>query len=333
MIRYILRRLLWLVVVALGMTLLTFVVTHLIPADPAKAAAGLDATAEQIERAKEDLGLNRPLPEQYVIYVRNLLRGDLGTSIVTKRPVREDLRDYLPATIELALTAFVVVIVIGIPLGIAAAGRRGGLVDIITRFLATVWVAMPVFVFALLLQLIFYVKLGWLPAGERLDAGIKLEPITGMVTVDALLRGSGEAFWSGIRHLILPVLALALARVAVVSRMTRSSMLDVRSADFIRTARAKGLAEHTILYRHTLKNAAMPILTTLGTQLAFLLGGSILVEAIFQWPGMGRYAVSSITSVDFPAIMGVALVMSIIFILVNLLVDIAYLFIDPRVQY
>ncbi|MFN8473018.1 MAG: ABC transporter permease [Anaerolineae bacterium] len=333
MIRYVLRRLLWLVVVVLGMTLLTFVVTHLIPADPAKAAAGLDATADQIERAKQDLGLYRPLPEQYLIYLRNLATGDLGTSIVTKRPVRDDLRDYLPATIELALAAFVVVIVLGIPLGITAASHRGGIVDTITRILATVWVAMPVFVFALLLQLIFYVKLGWLPAGERLDAGIKLDPITGMVTVDSILRGNVAAFLSGLRHLILPVLALALARLAIVSRMTRSSILDLGGADFIRTARAKGLAERTILYRHTLKNASMPILTTLGTQLAFLLGGSILVEAIFQWPGMGRYAVSSITSVDFPAIMGVTVVMAIIFMLVNLAVDIAYLFIDPRVQY
>ncbi len=333
MIRYVLRRLLWLVVVVLGMTLLTFVVTHLIPADPAKAAAGLDATADQIERAKEDLGLNRPLPEQYLIYLRNLATGDLGTSIVTKRPVRDDLRDYLPATIELALAAFLVVVALGIPLGIAAASRRGGAVDIITRFLSTVWVAMPVFVFALLLQLIFYVKLGWLPAGERLDAGISLEPMTGMVTVDAILRGNVDALLSGLRHLILPVTALALARLAVVSRMTRSSILDLSGADFIRTARAKGLAERTVLYRHTLKNAAMPILTTLGTQLAFLLGGSILVEAIFQWPGMGRYAVSSITSVDFPAIMGVTVVMAIIFMLVNLLVDVSYLFIDPRVQY
>ena len=333
MAQYTLRRILWLLLVAVGMTLLTFVVTHLIPADPAKAAAGLDATADQIERLKEDLGLNKPLPEQYLIYLRNLGRGDLGTSIITKRPVLEDLRDYFPATLELTLYALLTIVVIALPLGILSATRRGGLIDLLTRFLATVWVAMPVFVFALLLQLIFYLKLGWLPAGERLDSAITLEPITGLVTVDALLRGNWEALVDGLRHLVLPVLALALARVAVVSRMTRSSLLDVLGADYIRTARAKGLRDRVVLYRHALRNASLPILTTLGTQVGFLLGGSVLVEAIFQWPGIGRYAVSSITSVDFPAVMGVTLLSSIIFVLVNLLVDLLYLVFDPRVQY
>jgi peptide/nickel transport system permease protein len=305
----------------------------MIPADPAKYAAGLDATADQIERVKQDLGLNRPLPEQYLIYLRNLARGDLGTSIITKRPVLEDLRDYLPATLELTLYAVLAIILIGVPLGIISATQRGGVIDMLSRILATLWVAMPVFVFALLLQLIFYLKLGWLPAGERLDSGIQLTRITGFMTVDALLQGNWVALKSAVLHLILPVLALALARVAIVSRMTRSSMLDVLSADYIRTARAKGLRDRTVLYRHALKNASMPVVTTIGTQVGFLLGGAVLVEAIFQWPGMGRYAVSSITSVDFPAVMGVTLVTSALFVLVNLLVDLLYVFVDPRINY
>ena len=333
MIRYIVRRLLWLVVVAVGMTLVTFVITHLIPADPAKYAAGLDATAEQIERVKRDLGLDRPLPEQYLIYLRNLARGDLGTSIITRRPVRDDLLDYFPATLELTLFAVLAVVLIGVPLGVVSATRRGGLCDFLTRILATLWAAIPVFWFGLLLQWGFYLKLGWLPAGERLDPGLVLARITGLVTMDAALQANGVALWSALQHLVLPVLSLALARVAIVARMTRASMLEVLGADHIRTARAKGLGEHTVIYRHALKNAALPVLTTLGTQVGFLLGGAVLVEAIFQWPGIGRYAVSSITSVDFPAIMGVTLLSSAVFVLVNLMVDVLYVFVDPRIQY
>jgi peptide/nickel transport system permease protein len=333
MLAYVVRRLVWLVVVATGMTLITFAVTHLIPADPAKVAAGLDATAEQIDRAKHDLGLDRPLPEQYLIYLANLARGDLGTSIVTKRPVGDDLRDYFPATLELTLWTVAAIILLGVPLGVVSATRRGGLVDLATRLLATLWVAIPVFWFGLLLQLLFYLRLGWLPVGGRLDQGIDLPRITGLLTVDAVLRGDGAALASALRHLILPVLALALTRLAIVARMTRGSMLEVLGADYVRTARAKGLHERAVVYRHALKSAALPVLTTLGTQVGFLLGGAILVEAIFEWPGMGRYAVSSITGVDFPAIMGVTLLTSALFVTVNLLVDLAYVAVDPRISY
>lgn len=315
------------------MTLVTFVVTHLIPADPAKAAAGLDATADQIERLKRDLGLDRPLHEQYVVYLANLARGNLGTSIITKRPVADDLRDYFPATLELTLWTLAAIALAGIPLGVVSATRRGGLTDLLTRLFATLWVAIPVFWFGLLLQLVFYLRLGWLPAGDRLAPGIELPKITGILTLDAVLQGDGTALTSALRHLILPVTALALTRLAIVARMTRASMLEVLGADFIRTARAKGLHDRAVIYRHALKNAALPVLTTLGTQVGFLLGGAILVEAIFQWPGMGRYAVSSITSVDFPAIIGVTLVASAVFVTVNLVVDLMYVVVDPRISY
>jgi peptide/nickel transport system permease protein len=333
MLAYILRRLVWLAFVLVGMTLLSFVVTHLIPADPAKAAAGMDATAEQIERLKRDLGLDRPLHEQYLTYLGGLLRGDLGNSIVSRRPVRDDLADYFPATLELALWTIAAIVLIGIPLGVISATRRGGLIDLVTRVTATLWVAIPVFWFGLLLQLLFYLNLGWLPVGGQIDQGMVVSRITGLLTVDAVLQGNGAALVSALRHLVLPVTALALTRVAVVSRMTRASMLEVLSADYIRTGRAKGLKEGVVLYRHALKNAAVPVLTTIGTQIGFLLGGAILVETIFQWPGMGRYAVGSITGVDFPAIMGVTLLAALVFVTVNLLVDLAYVTLDPRITY
>ncbi|MDQ3809557.1 MAG: ABC transporter permease [Chloroflexota bacterium] len=333
MVGFVGRRLAWLVLVAVGMTLLTFVVTHLIPADPAKFAAGLDATAEQIEQTRRSLGLDKPLPEQYLIYLGNLARGDLGTSIITKRPVRDDLADYFPATLELTLWTMLAIAVVGVPLGVISATHRGGWIDLLTRVLATLWVALPVFWFGLVLQLVFYLRLGWLPAGERLDPGISLGRLTGLATLDAALQGNWRALLSAAHHLVLPVLTLALARVAVVARMTRAGMLEVLGADYVRTARAKGLREQSVIYRHALRNAALPVLTTLGTQMGFLLGGAILVEVIFQWPGMGRYAVSSITSVDFPAVMGVTLAAAALFVLVNLLVDLAYIVVDPRIAY
>jgi peptide/nickel transport system permease protein len=332
-IAYIARRLVWLVLVGMGMTLLIFVVTHLIPADPAKFAAGLDATADQIEQTKRSLGLDKPLPEQYLIYLTNLAHGDLGTSIITKRPVRDDLADYFPATLELTLWTILAIAVVGIPLGVISATRRGGWLDLSTRVLATLWVALPVFWFGLLLQLVFYLRLGWLPAGDRLDSSIVLPRVTGLATLDAILGGNAAALIDALRHLVLPVITLALARVAIVARMTRAGMLEVLGADYVRTARAKGLRERAVIYRHALRNAALPVLTTFGTQVGFLLGGALLVEVIFQWPGMGRYAVSSITSVDFPAIMGVTLAAAALFVLVNLLVDIAYLLVDPRISY
>jgi peptide/nickel transport system permease protein len=330
---YLVRRLAWLVLVAVGMTLLIFVITHLIPADPAKFAAGLDATADQIEQTRKSLGLDKPLPEQYLIYLGNLAHGDLGTSIITRRPVRDDLGDYFPATLELTLWTTLLILAVGVPLGVISATRRGGWIDLLTRVLATLWVALPVFWFGLLLQLIFYLRLGWLPAGDRLDSATVLPRITGLITVDAILQGNPPALLDALKHLILPVVTLALARVAIVSRMTRAGMLEVLGADYVRTARAKGLKERAVIYRHALQNAALPVLTTFGTQVGFLLGGAILVEVIFQWPGMGRYAVSSITSVDFPAIMGVTLATASMFVLVNLLIDLAYMLVDPRIAY
>lgn len=331
---YILKRLLWMIVVVLGMTLITFTITHMIPADPAKIAAGLGADASAVQKIREEMKLDLPLYEQYFYYVKNLFRGDLGRSILTSRPVKDDVRDYFPATLELALLSMLVTMVLGVLLGSLSALQQGRAIDNLTRLFSTLWVAMPVFWFALMLQILFYGKLQWLPAGARIAGEIAMpQKITGLLLIDSLLALRMDAFWSALVHLILPVTAVALTRVAEVARMTRSSMLEVLGLDYIRTARSKGLAERVIIMRHAFRNASLPIITTFGLQFGYLLGGTILVETIFQWPGMGRYAVRSITSVDFPAVIGVTVVASFAFVLVNLGIDLTYRFADPRIRY
>lgn len=331
---YIVRRLAWMIAVVLGMTLITFAITHMIPADPAKIAAGLGADASAVEKIRKELGLDLPLHEQYLFYLKNLLRGDLGRSILTNRPVLDDIKDYFPATLELTVVSMTVTMVLGIMLGVLSALQQGRFVDNVTRLLATLWMAMPVFWFGLLLQIVFYGRLGWLPPGGRISERVAMPPkITGLLLVDSVAAMRVDAFLSASLHLILPVLAVSLPRVAEVARITRSSMLEVLGQDYVRTARAKGLAERYVILRHALKNASLPIITTFGLQFGYLLGGTILVEAIFQWPGMGRYAVLSITSVDFPAVIGVTVVASFVFVLVNLVIDLAYQFADPRIRY
>jgi peptide/nickel transport system permease protein len=334
MSRYVAKRLVWLIVVVVGMTLITFTITHMIPADPAKIAAGLGADASAVVKIRQELGLDLPLYQQYLFYLKNLFRGDLGRSILTNRPVLDDIKDYFPATLELAIVAMGVTMLLGVVLGVLSALKQGRVMDIAIRLFATLWVAMPVFWFALLLQILFYGKLQWLPPGARLNEAITPPPhVTGLLLVDSLIALRFDAFWSAAVHLILPVTAMAMTRVAEVARITRSSMLEVLRQDYIRTARAKGLAERVVTIHHSLRNAGLPILTTFGLQFGYLLGGTILVESIFQWPGMGRYAVLSITSVDFPAVMGVTVVASFAFVLVNLAVDLAYRLTDPRIRY
>jgi peptide/nickel transport system permease protein len=324
----------WLAVVVVGMTLITFTITHMIPADPAKIAAGLGADASAVEKIREELGLNLPLHEQYWFYLKNLFRGDLGRSILTNRPVLDDIKDYFPATLELTIVAMGVTMLFGVVLGVLSALKRGRMADNIIRLFATLWVAMPVFWFGLLLQILFYGNLQWLPPGGRLGETVTPPPeVSGLLLIDSLLALRIDAFLSALVHLILPVTAVAMTRVAEVARITRSSMLEVLTQDYVRTARAKGLAERIVIFHHSLRNAGLPILTTFGLQFGYLLGGTILVESIFQWPGMGRYAVLSITSVDFPAVMGVTVVASFAFVLVNLAVDLTYRFTDPRIRY
>jgi peptide/nickel transport system permease protein len=333
MIRFIFRRLAGLLFVLAGVSVITFTLTQLVPIDPAAAALGQNAREEQIEVFRKRYGLDRPPLEQYVTYVGRLLRGDLGISIRTRRPVADDLRDYLPATIELSLAAMGVTLVLGITLGVLSAVRRNSLLDGVARVFALVGGSLPIFFLGLLMLALFYSRLRWLPGPGRIDAVLTPPPrVTGMYTVDSLLAGNLQVFRNSLTHLVLPAVTLGYFSTAVLLRMTRSAMLEVLTQDYIRTAQAKGLRDQTVLVRHALKNAMIPVLTTIGITFGSLLSGAVLTETIFGWPGLGRYATASATSLDFPAVMGVTLVAAVVYPVVNLLVDIGYHALDPRIN-
>ncbi len=333
MLRFILRRLAGLVLVMVGVSVITFTLAQLVPVDPAAAALGQNARDEQIEAFRREYGLDRPALEQYVTYVNRLLHGDLGRSIRTRRPVTADLRDYLPATLELALAAMSVALVLGISLGVLAAVQRNGVVDAAARIFALIGGSLPIFFLGLLMLAVFYTRLRWLPGPGRLDAYLRPPPrVTGMYTIDSVLAGDWATFSNSFKHLILPGVTLGYYSTAVLLRMTRSSMLEVLHQDFVRTAWAKGLRGQTVILRHALKNALLPVLTTIGITFGSLLSGAVLTETIFGWPGLGRYATASAVSLDFPAVMGVTLVSAIVYPIVNLLVDIGYHALDPRIR-
>ncbi|MGD1992060.1 MAG: ABC transporter permease [Anaerolineae bacterium] len=331
--RYIGQRLVWLIFVLVGLSIVTFVVSHLIPADPIRAAAGMHAAPEQVEALRRKYGMDKPLPVQYVIYMGNLLQGDLGRSIRSRRPVLDDLKQYFPATIELALSALLITVLTGIPIGVLSAVWPNSLTDHLSRLLSLGGISMPSFWLGLLLQWFIYGQLGWLPAAGRLDQ-LMASPntITGMHTVDSLLNANWPAFWSAVKHLILPAVTLAAGSTAMVARATRSSMLEALGQDYIRTARGKGLGEGVVIGRHALRNALIPTVTLIGLQTGNLMAGVFLVEVIFSWPGLGSYAVRSVLAVDFPAIMGVTLLIAVIYVFTNLLVDVSYAALDPRIR-
>jgi peptide/nickel transport system permease protein len=318
-----------------GMTLIAFIVSHTLPADPVGANLGQRSMEDPaiVAAFRAQWGLDKSLPEQYLTYLRNLLVGNLGTSIRTHMPVADDLSRYLPASAELAIIATFVGTVLGIPFGVVSAVRRNQWIDHLVRAVSLLGVSSPVFWLGLIALYIFYFRLGWLPGPGRLDVGMP-EPthITGMYTVDSLLTGNWAAFNSSVRHLILPGLVLASVYLGLVTRMTRSSMLEVLSADYVRTARGKGLRSQVVIYRHALSNALIPTVTVLGLAFGDVLAGTVLTETIFSWPGIGRYAYQSAVTLDFPAIMGVSLVIAAIFITVNLATDLTYVMLDPRLR-
>jgi peptide/nickel transport system permease protein len=333
MIRFILRRLAGLLLVLVGVSVITFSLAQLVPVDPAAVALGANARDEQIDAYRKEYGLDRPPVEQYFVYIGRLLHGDLGNSIRTRRPVADDLRDYLPATLELSIAAMGIALVLGITLGILAAVRRNSLIDGVARVFALIGGSLPIFFLGLLVLALFYNRLRWFPGPGRIDAFITPPPrITGMYTIDSLLAGDMQALQSSLLHLVLPAGTLGYFSTAVLLRMTRSSMLEVLTQDYVRTAQAKGLRDRTILLRHALKNAMIPVLTTIGITFGSLLSGAVLTETIFAWPGLGRYATASVVSLDFPAVMGVTLVAAVVYPLANMLVDIGYHVLDPRVQ-
>jgi peptide/nickel transport system permease protein len=306
---------------------------RLIPGDPAVTMLGERATPENIARVREQLGLNKPLPEQYLIFLGNALRGDLGRSILRQEPVTQEIIRRFPATIELALAALLIAVVVGIPAGVISAVRRGSWFDSSSMLVALTGVSMPIFWLGLMLIYLFAVVLHLLPTGGRLDAGTQLAPITNLVLVDALLRGNIPVFFQGLRHLLLPALALGTIPMAIIARMTRSSMLEVLGQDYIRTAQAKGLKERTVVVRHALRNAWLPIITVVGLQVGILLSGAILTETVFSWPGIGRWLVDAIYARDYPIVQGVTLMIALIFVVVNLTVDILYALVDPRIRF
>jgi peptide/nickel transport system permease protein len=332
---YLARRLLFVIPTLFGITLAAFIIANAVPADPITANLPQSAlNDENIIRAfRERWGLDKPPAEQYVTYLTNLLHGDLGVSIKTKRPVTDDIRQFLPATIELATAGIISGIVIGVTVGIVAAVWRNSLGDYVGRIFALLGVSFPVFLLALVLLQVFYARLGWAAGPGRLDVRMAKPPeVTGFFTIDALLAGEWGTFRNALSHLMLPGIMLGVYVSGIIARITRSSMLEVLGMDYIRTARSKGLRERAVIWRHALSNASIPIVTVIGLSYGNLLTGAVLTESIFCWPGIGRYMFRASTSQDFPAIMGVSILIGFIYVGVNFVVDILYYFLDPRTR-
>jgi peptide/nickel transport system permease protein len=332
---FILRRLLLTIPLLIGVTLISFMLAHVVPADPITANLGQRAISDPtiVAAFRAQWGLDQPLPTQYVVYLRNLVAGNLGTSIHSHRPVLDDLRQYMPATIELATTATIFGVSLGLIFGILAAVWRGTIIDSAARFISLIGISAPVFWLALISLALFYVRLRWVPGPGRLDATIPAPPIiTGSLILDSIFAGRWDALRNAAGHLILPSLVLGSYSLGTITRITRGAMIEALAQDYIRTARAKGLRERTVWVRHAFRNALIPVVTVIGLSYGILLSGAVLTETIFAWPGLGRYAYLASSTLDFPAIMGVSLLLSFIFIVINLIVDVLYYFIDPRLR-
>jgi peptide/nickel transport system permease protein len=329
----ILRRILVMAPVLLGVTALTFAVSHSVPGDPARALAGTYADEATVQTLRQKWHLDRPLPEQYLTYVDRLVHGDLGTSIQTRRPVLSDIGDRLPATLELTLFALVLMCVLGVAAGVAAAYWRNRGPDYLARLLVVAGAAVPSFWLALVLQLVFYRHLHWLPATGRLGDSITPPPdYTGSYLIDSLASGNGAAFLSALQHLLLPGVTLALLGIAGITRMTRASMLEVLQRDYVRAAFARGLRTRTVILQHALKNALIPTVTVVGLLFGSMIGGALVIEWIFAWPGIGSYAATSITNLDYTAIMGVAVATAVVYLVANTVVDVAYMLLNPQIR-
>jgi peptide/nickel transport system permease protein len=332
MITYILRRILLAIPVLIGVTFLAFSML-LLTGDPAAAIAGQHITAATREAIREELGLNDPVLVQYARFLYRTVQGDFGTSIMTRSPVFSELKLFFPATIELALAAMIIAVFVSIPLGVLAGYKHNSFIDLGTTFGALVGVSMPIFWLGLMLLWVFGLKLNWFPTTGRIDQSVGLETITNLYLLDSILTGNFPALLSALHHIALPAFALATIPTAFIARITRSAMLDVLNQDYIRTARAKGLIELLVVIRHAFRNALLPVVTVVGLQTGSLLAGAILTETIFAWPGMGRWIVNAIVARNFPVVQTGVLVFALVFIFVNLVVDISYGFFDPRIRY
>ncbi|MBW2031821.1 MAG: ABC transporter permease [Deltaproteobacteria bacterium] len=333
-IEYLVKRMALFVVVVIGVVTVTFLLSHVIPADPVGAILGENAPPELVKKTERLLGLHLPLHQQYIRYLKGVVFWDFGIALRTQNPVSKDLKAYFPATLELVTLAMLIAIICGIGLGILSAVRRNKMSDNISRVFSLVGISMPAFWLGLLLILIFYYHLDIIPAGGRLSPRISPPgTVTGLYTVDSLIAGEFRTFWDALYHLLGPALVLGWIQTAYICRVTRSSMLEVFNEEYIRTARVKGLREKIVIFRHAFKNAAIPVITMVGISFGYLLEGSVLTETVFGYPGLGRYSVNSFLALDLNAVVGSITLIAICFALSNLIVDLLYRFLDPRVKY
>jgi peptide/nickel transport system permease protein len=330
---FLLKRLGLLIPTLIGVSLVTFTISRVVPGDPARLAAGAQGSEEQYLQLRDEFGLDDPLPKQYFSYISDLVQGDFGRSISTRRAVLNDIQAFWPATLELVLVGMLIAVVTGVPLGILAAVRADRGLDQITRIVALLGVSVPAFWLAVLVQLFFGLRLGWLPVNGRL--GPLMDPpthTTGIFLVDSAIHGQWSTFGESLRRIVMPAATLAIPAMATIMRFTRASMLEVLNQDFIRTARAKGAGERRVIGLHALRNAMIPTVTMIGLSFGWAMGGSVLVETVYDWPGIGLYATKSALALDFMPIMGIAILYGTVFALINIAVDVLYALLDPRIS-
>ena len=332
MLQFVVRRLLLLIPILLGVSILVFLWIRALPGGPAEALLGERASPENVARIEEQYGLDRPIFVQYWAYLKQVASGNLGTSIVSRQPITEEIKRRFPATIELALAAMVFAVLCGVPLGFAAAKRYGSAFDHMSLVASLIGISIPIFFLALILKYIFAVKLGWLPTVGRQDVLINADHPTNFYILDGILTANPEAAWDATKHLILPAIALGSIPLAIIARITRAAVLDVQNEDYVRTARAKGMSSRVVDGRHIFRNAMLPVVTVIGLQTGLLLSGAILTETVFALPGLGSWLAGAIDARDYPVLQGGILFVAAVFVVVNLLVDLSYGFIDPRVR-
>jgi peptide/nickel transport system permease protein len=333
MLRYVVRRLLLLVPIVFGLSLLVFFWVRALPGGPAESLLGERATPELVQAYRERFGLDEPIYKQYWSQLGTWAEGDLGTSVASHRLVTDEIKERFPATIELSLAALIFAVALGIPLGFFAAKRYGGLFDHASLFISLIGISIPVFVLGIILKYLFSVRLGWLPGTGRIDVTITADHPTGFYVLDAIITREWATLKDVLKHLILPAIALGSIPLAIIARITRAAVLDVQNEDYVRTARAKGLPPLIVDRRHILRNAALPITTIIGLQVGLLLSGAVLTETVFSFPGMGRWLAEAIFNRDYPVLQGGILFVAVVFVLVNLLVDVVYALINPRIRY
>jgi len=332
LLSYIIKRLLWAIPTLIGVSILVFSMVHLAPGDPALVMLGEKASAESVAALKEQMGLNKPLYEQYIMFITNVLQGDFGTSLNSGEPVIEEFMERFPATVELALVAMFFAVIAGLFAGIISAVKRYSIFDYAAMSTALAGVSMPVFWLGLMMIYLFSVQLGWLPVSGRLGYEYDIDEVTGLFLIDAILMDDYEAFWNAFKHLILPAIALGTIPMAIIARMTRASMIEVLKEEYIRTAKAKGCSKMQVIMVHALKNALLPVLTVIGLMLGTLFAGAILTETTFSWPGIGKWLVNAVYQRDFPIIQSTTLIIASMFVIVNLIVDVLYAVVNPKIR-